>query len=356
VGFWCYLQKREKSRSQQIHWVTNKTLWQKFFNQPAPEGVSVLTAGLKYFRYTSRLFYPLYIIFLYYRKRCTSIHVATSIIDSLYLVRLFNIFGIPYCFTFASNSLDMAGYGDERSKRRWQKLFSLAKNIEVLNPTNSVMHYRGRKFITPTSFPYLPEFRDIPEEHYFNPNRDDLLIFCGSFVPQKNPVLALEGFAKFLERYNLEFPSAQLALIGKGDQLIEVKERMERINQQYGPGRVVLIPDTDLITSLAKAKIFLSLQDYDNYPSQSVMEAMLFCTSVVSINNGDTRKLVDETKGNFLLETKDANALGDAIYALLSGWKLNRQNREHILESFSPKIFADYFFDLHQEISDKNGD
>jgi glycosyltransferase involved in cell wall biosynthesis len=279
--------------------------------------------------------------------------VATSIIDSLYLVRLFNLFGIPYCFTFASNSLDMAGYGNERSRRRWQKLFSLAKNIEVLNPTNSVANYRGRKFITPTSFPYLPEFREIPEDEYFNPQRNDLIVFCGSFVPQKNPLLALEGFTSFLERYAPEYPSVQLALIGNGDQLAEVKERIEQINREYGVGRAVLVPETELVASLAKAKIFLSLQDYDNYPSQSLMEAMLFCNSIVSINNGDTRKLVDETKGNFLLESKDEAALGEAIHRLLSGWQLNRQNREHILEKFSPQIFADYFFELHREILQK---
>lgn len=352
IGLWCFLQKNPDQQRARMHWLTNRSLWNKYFpNKPKPDDVTVMKASLKYFRYTSRLFYPFYVLYVYYRQRCTSIHVATSIIDSLYLVRLFNLFRIPYCFTFASNSLDMAGYQSERVKKKWQQLFWKAKNIEVLNPTNSIDHYRGRKFISPTSFPYLPEIANIPEQQYTNPDREDLVVFCGSFVPQKNPLLAIDGFIDFYERFHAQHPNAKLAMVGKGGLADTVRERAGQLNEKYGRQLIEIVPDTQLLQLLSRAKIFLSLQDYDNYPSQAVMEAMLFCNATISIDNGDTRKLVKEEDGNILLQDKDPHALGEAIHQLLTGWTLYTQNRRRIHTDFSPRIFTAYFFDLHHTIT-----
>jgi glycosyltransferase involved in cell wall biosynthesis len=351
IGLWCHLQKKDFA-GKKIHWVTNRSLWNKYFGEkPIPENVTILNANLKLFKFSSRLFYPFYIIYLYYRKKCTSVHVATSIIDSIYLVRLFNVLKIPYCFTFASNSLEMAGYNSERMKKKWQKLFSLAKNIEVLNPTNSINNYRGHKFISPTSFPYLTEFNNIPQQLFINDQRNDTIVFCGTFVAQKNPLLAIEGFVSFLNNYDHIFPEARLVLIGKGDLKSQIGTLVEKINSEIGKERISILTDNNLIHILSSSKVFLSLQDYDNYPSQALMEAMLFCNSIISIDNGDTRRLVNEHYSNMLLADKDPQALGQAIKCLLENWHLNIKNRAHILEKFSPEIFATHFFQMHQQIS-----
>jgi hypothetical protein len=52
-----------------------------------------------------------------------------------------------------------------------------------------------------------------------------------------------------------------------------------------------------------------------------------------------------------LLADKDPQALGQAIKCLLENWHLNIKNRAHILEKFSPEIFATHFFQMHQQIS-----
>lgn len=354
IGLWCYLQKREQTAGE-VHWVTNQSLWNKYFKGSAkPVDVTILKANLKWFRYTSRLFYPFYILYIYYRQKCTSIHVATSIIDSLYLVRLFNLFQIPYCFTFASNSLEMASYSSEKMKRKWQKLFLLAKNIEVLNPTNSINSYRQNKFVSPSSFPYLVELNQIAEKKFTSEARKNIVVFCGSFVPQKNPLFAIEGFKFFNENFGEKFYNPQLILIGRGELKKTVEEEVARINQQFGRMAIELADDKNLIEILAASKIFVSLQDYDNYPSQSLMEAMLFCNSVISFNNGDTKRLVYENYGNILLESKDPEELGLAIKQLLENWQLNLQNRELIQKKFSPRIFSDYFFDIHRQIANSN--
>lgn len=353
VGLWSYLQKNPDQPAE-VHWVTNQTLWLKFFGgQTKPKNVSIIKASLKWFRYTSRLLYPFYIVYLYYRKRCTSIHVATSIIDPLYLVRLFNLFNIPYCFTFASNGLDMGSYNSERMKRKWRKLFSLAKNIDVLNPTNSIENYRQNKFISPTSFPYITQLQHLPEHLPTNKERNNTIVFCGSFIAQKNPVLAIEGFEWYLKNIVDRPADVQLLLIGKGELSELVNEKISRINSTYSGSFVKVVPDTALISILSTSKIFLSLQDYDNYPSQSLMEAMLFCNSVISLNNGDTARLVHVDKNNILLPGKNPELLGKAINELLSNWQLNTKNKELIDKKFSVEVFARYFFDIHAKITNK---
>lgn len=355
IGLWCHTERYPETKALgEIHWLTNRSLWNKFFNgRKKQNSVTIMNANLKLFKFTSRLFYPFFIIYVYYRKRCTSVHVATSIIDSLYLVRLFNLLRIPYCFTFASNSLEMASYGSKAVKRKWAKLFSLAKNVEVLNPSNTIEIANGRKFISPNSFPYLIEFLKIPQHKFINPKRDNTIVFCGSLIPQKNPLFAISGFQLFLQKFGQEFPDVKFLIVGKGELKTEVENQVNQINQQYGRAVIELVNDKDLVDILSTSKLFLSLQDYDNYPSQSLMEAMIFCNSVISIDNGDTSRLVLNEYGNILLSEKCVSLLALGIKSVLQNWRLNLINRQHILDNFSPKVFSEHFFSMHRQITDR---
>lgn len=353
IGLWCHVEnnKDEYKEDPSIHWITNRSLWIKYFGlRKQPSSVTIISADLTFFKFTSRLFYPLYILYIYYRHRCTSVHLATSIVKSTYLLRLFRLFRIPHCITFASNSLDMAAYQSERMRNHWKKVFDLAQNVDVLNPTNSIQT-KGIKHISPASFPYMMEFNNIPEEKFFNSRRRNLVVFCGSFVQQKNPLLAIEGFEKFMIEDGHVFPDTELWMFGKGDMHDMVTKRVKQANEKLGGDAIKILPDTQLIECLSEAKIFLSLQDYDNYPSQSIMEAMLFCNSILSIDNGDTRRLVKEENNNVLVKQKDPQEIARGIKLLLEDWKLNKANREWIIKEFSPKKFARYFFDLHDSIS-----
>jgi glycosyltransferase involved in cell wall biosynthesis len=351
IGLWCHYNQNKKSGDNcEIHWLVNKSLWSKFFpGKQLPDNVTMVSANLKYFKYTSRLFYPFYIIYLFYKKKCSSIHVATSIVDYLLLVRLLNIFRIPYCITFAAASPEMAAYSQERMIKKWKKVLSLAKNVDVLNPKNTVNIHSSKKFISPNSFPYLPIFKNIPRDKFLNAERKDLIVFCGTFVHQKNPLLALDGFYEYIAGSERKH-NAQLIMIGRGELKEMLVDKANQINNRLGSEAIVFKDESSLVDVLSEAKIFLSLQDFDNYPSQSLMEAMLFCNSIISIDNGDTRKLVDPAKNNILLQSKDPKALGEAIQSLLCNWELNTLNHDLIINNFTVEKFLDYFCKIHQTI------
>ena len=267
-----------------------------------------------------------------------------------YLIRLFNFLKIPYCLTFASNSIQMSSYNSESRKKYWQSLLSMTKNIDILNPTNTINNYRGKKFLSPTSFPYLLQLNPISREKFENTDRKNIIVFCGSFIPQKNPVFAIEGFSVFLKEYSGIFPDVVLVMIGKGVLNEEIFVHARRINREFNREAIVLEKESRIHEVLSESKIFLSLQDYDNYPSQSVMESMLFCNSVISIANGDTEKLIKPIFNNVLLKEKDSYKLAVAIKDLLGEWKLNLDNRNHVLKKFSIEEYVRYFFKMHSEI------
>jgi glycosyltransferase involved in cell wall biosynthesis len=190
----------------------------------------------------------------------------------------------------------------------------------------------------------------IPEKQFTHQDRKNTIVFCGSLVAQKNPLFAIEGFVFFLENFGNDFPDAKLILIGKGELKTKIENEVGVINHQYGKNVIELVTDEKLVEVLSSSKLFLSLQDYDNYPSQSLMEAMVFCNSIISFNNGDTNKLVKEELGNVLLEDKSPDMLGLAIKNILKDWQLNIKNRKHIQEHFSPKVFSNYFFSVHNQL------
>ncbi len=355
VGLWCYLQKHPAAEFE-VHWLTNKTLWDKFFPgvQP-PSNVTVMKANLKRFKFTGRLFYPFYTAYVFYRRKCTSIHVGTTIVNPIYLAKVFNFFKLPYCFTYGNNSIEMGSYDSESQQKHWTKFFMLAKNVDVLNPVNTITKYRKNKFISPSSFPYIIETNDIAEEKFLNTNRENLLVFCASFTGRKNPLFALEGFHRYLDKYYTpDTPSVILKMVGKGELLPQVKVKIETINKAYGKELVCLEKEGNLVDLLSRAKVFLSVQDFTNYPSQSLMEAMLFCNNVISIDNGETKRLVVESNNNILLKEKDVIALAGAIHQSLTGWALNLQNRDHILQHFSPGVFTAYLAEIHEKIIAEN--
>ena len=154
----------------------------------------------------------------------------------------------------------------------------------------------------------------------------------------------------FLEKYDRLFPDAELWMFGKGNLMSEISEKKEKINNQHRREAIKILDDSLLIDSLSVSKIFLSLQDFDNYPSQSVMEAMLFCNSIISIDNGDTKKLIRPELNNVLINEKSSSHVRDGIFRLLSGWETNKANRQLILNDFSAQKFVQYFFSIHSSI------
>ena len=98
---------------------------------------------------------------------------------------------------------------------------------------------------------------------------------------------------------------------------------------------------------LGRSKIFLSLQDEDNYPSQSLLEAMASECCVIATDVGETRNLVDTTCG--VLTGKNSQQLAENIKYLLARPKIMKKlgkaasikvTEQHTVEKFSSYLWS----------------
>jgi glycosyltransferase involved in cell wall biosynthesis len=96
---------------------------------------------------------------------------------------------------------------------------------------------------------------------------------------------------------------------------------------------------------LSRTKVFLSLQAVDNYPSQSVLEAMASGCAIIATDVGETRKFLDE-QCSILIEC-NADALRYAIKKLMTDERLradlSNRARERVRLEHTIERYALYF-------------
>ena len=103
--------------------------------------------------------------------------------------------------------------------------------------------------------------------------------------------------------------------------------------------------------ALADAKVFLSLQQWDNYPSQSLLEAMLSECCIVATDTGDTRLLVADPWGACLAAEASAAEYVRAVMRFLEMPESERQPigeaaREFIVSTHTQERYMDYLAQL----------
>jgi glycosyltransferase involved in cell wall biosynthesis len=101
---------------------------------------------------------------------------------------------------------------------------------------------------------------------------------------------------------------------------------------------------------LERSSIFVSLQEGENYPSQSLLEAMACGNAVIATDVGETWRLVDDANGKRV--ASDAGAVADAIIALLDDPLLARRqmtSRRRILAEHTPERFLTYIGRVYRQ-------
>jgi glycosyltransferase involved in cell wall biosynthesis len=116
------------------------------------------------------------------------------------------------------------------------------------------------------------------------------VIWLGSLIHRKRPLLAIEAFGKVLQHH----PGAQLIMAGDGPLLVEVT----RAAQQLPDGSVEIRGFcSSVIEALREAHVYLQTSA-DEGLAYSVLDAMSVGLPVVATDSGATREAVlDETTG-----------------------------------------------------------
>ncbi len=192
--------------------------------------------------------------------------------------------------------------------------------------------------ISPNSFIAFPE-------RFFPSKKKTIdIIFASRLTAYKNPLLFLKALVILKERDTC-FKERKFALLGDGPLLEECrrfKESKGLLNVEI-PGSVNNVQEY-----LNKCRIFVSIQNTNNYPSQSLMEAMLAGNAIIASNVGETFRIITENEG--ILISIDEIELFAAMEALLNNREMTvrfgENARRKILYENNIERYLSYFEEL----------
>jgi glycosyltransferase involved in cell wall biosynthesis len=181
------------------------------------------------------------------------------------------------------------------------------------------------------------------DTHKFKPNhiKKNIIVFASRMHFQKRPDWFIKAVSILRNDLTLDLTEWQFFLFGDGnlsqtiDDMIIEMNLDDIIHRQYSK---------DLADIFSKSKCFISTQDFENFPSLSMMEAMASGNAIIARNVGQTNLMIKDNKNGYLLSEDTPKGLARKIkkYILLSNNdKINMQNQslKLIKEVHNPKSF-----------------
>ncbi|MGC9367447.1 MAG: glycosyltransferase [bacterium] len=207
-------------------------------------------------------------------------------------------------------------------------LFSLKKVnlIDILSPSslNELLNYGIKSYkmkISPGSFTDPDIFKPIEP-------KQKIVTYASRLVCYHHPFIFLESAKEIInKRKDIEF-----YILGNGPLKQDV---IDFIHDQNLSNNIIYDFKYDISSILGKTSIYVTLKD-DNYPSQSLLEAMACGCSVVATSGGDTYKLVTEKNGVLINLDKQ-----DLLWAILN--LFNNKQKLHDFGKISRSLITENY-------------
>lgn len=170
------------------------------------------------------------------------------------------------------------------------------------------------------------------------------ITFCSRMTEIKNPLLLLESIVLFNKTCE-NWKDITFQFLGNGDCFNKMKDFKQLLNLS----NVELLGHVNKpIEYLSKSKIFISIQQTNNYPSQSLLEAMSCENAIIASDVGETKKLVTIKEG--ILVSLEAEKIAKAMIFLFENEEKRRQYgkqaREKVLREHNIDRYLKHFYSL----------
>ncbi|MDX2171907.1 MAG: glycosyltransferase [Bacteroidota bacterium] len=172
------------------------------------------------------------------------------------------------------------------------KEFSLTNNLIKSNPPVFCINsrYTGKIFAS-------------------NVKKQNHIIYAGRFTIAKRPMLFVEAI-NILKHNKTDFKDWKFFMYGKGNLENDIITKIA----EYGIEHLVSVSHAlDLTKVFEESKCFVSTQDFENFPSLSMNEAMAAGNAIISRNVGQTNLFVKDHVNGLLLKQDDEKGLAEAI-------------------------------------------
>lgn len=212
-------------------------------------------------------------------------------IKKILLIITSKLVGSKNILTIADIKLADLKFASYKDKLSLLILSKLASHIDILYPSklDKFSKYNNVKNITytPGSFTNLEEYKPTKKKN--------IIVFASRLIEEKNPLLALK--AVNLCRNELRTNQYKTLICGNGP---ELQSLIEYVNHNNINDLVEFKGYVNTKKIVSNACIFLSLQKNENYPSQSLLEAISSGCYIIASNVGDTSMIVRNDFGKVI--------------------------------------------------------
>jgi glycosyltransferase involved in cell wall biosynthesis len=249
---------------------------------------------------------------------------------------------IPFVVTVALYYFSTADKLNFMTKNIGKYLFKHAHSIDSLYESfvYSKFGIKHKNKINVSACSFTDYQRFTPKE------KKKIITFCGRLIESKNPMLFLKAIKNLKEKLRSGW---EFHLLGGG----ELKSSLEDYVIKNKLEEYVLIYNTSRTEEvLSKSMIFCSLQKNENYPSQSLLEAMSCENAIIATNVGETNKLVNSSNG--VLINGVVSELTDSFELLMKDndlrTNLATKAREMCQKKHRVEIFSDYLLNIWTDL------
>ena len=197
--------------------------------------------------------------------------------------------------------------------------------------------------VSPCSLSRLADsnYLNYSEQELFLCNKTIDVLFVSRLIPGKGLDILMEALRFFNEKGTV----VNVTILGEGPLIRVINEEVTA----FSSVNINLVGyDKDVGKYIKKSKVVLSIQQFENYPSQLLMEAASLNSLVIASDVGDTRVMLNDM--NAILIPHNASDLFRAIDWGLFGEDAEPRIKQmksnlykHIKESQSVDSFSSYF-------------
>jgi GalNAc-alpha-(1->4)-GalNAc-alpha-(1->3)-diNAcBac-PP-undecaprenol alpha-1,4-N-acetyl-D-galactosaminyltransferase len=189
-------------------------------------------------------------------------------------------------------------------------------------------------------------FIDMKDTNCEIATKENSVVFLGGLRDQKGLGLLIA----LIQNWRSIQSDYKLYIFGTDEAQTQIEEI---INKNDLNDKVKIAYTNDPKSHLRKSKIFLSLQKGENYPSQSLLEAMACKNAVVATDVGLTHRLVDELNGVRIESSTESliTGLNAVIDTIETNGTLLENSRKKVIRDHTVEKFHEYLQGIYTKIS-----
>lgn len=194
----------------------------------------------------------------------------------------------------------------------WYKLFNKLQSDENI--------IRSSPYVKAIDTRFSDTSRFFP-----SPVKKNEIVYAARLTDQKKPLLFAKAVKILNEIYYNEIKDWKFFIYGKGP--LEEEVRLF-INNNQLHDVLSLASTSDMSEVFPYSRCFVSTQDYENFPSLSMTEAMASGNALIALNVGQTDYFVKDNINGYLVNSDVPEKLAEAIrsYILKKDSHINMQN------------------------------